>query len=245
MYPSANYLLFLNYEEFVEEIRELAETHEQADQPTWFYSGYDCDSLALEPITGFADYFVDAFKNIPNSVLELRTKSTQVRSLLKKEAQDNVVVAFSLNPDEVISAYEAGTPKLGKRLDAISALQEQGWRVAVRFDPMIWHEGYQKNYFDMYQQVIEKINFKIVDSVSIGGFRLPKDYYKRMQSLFPDDPLFAAGLTQTQDKMIAYEEAIEREALAFLENLLSSDIESNKIHCYPMHATKAVPVPTV
>ena len=58
MYRSANYLLFVNFEDFVTEIKMLAAKHHNDDKPVWFFSGYDCDSLAYEPVTGFADFFL-------------------------------------------------------------------------------------------------------------------------------------------------------------------------------------------
>jgi len=64
MFRSANYLLFVNYEEFVQEISEVADSHNNDKKPVWFYSGYDCDSLAYEPVTGFANYFIDAFATV-------------------------------------------------------------------------------------------------------------------------------------------------------------------------------------
>ena len=119
MLRSAHYLLFVNYEEFVDEIKAVAATHLDDDKPVWFFSGYDCDSLAYEPVTKFADFFINEFKQIPNAVLELRTKSTQVRSLLKRSAQPNVVVASSLSPENVAIAVEKGAPPLIKRIEAL------------------------------------------------------------------------------------------------------------------------------
>jgi len=110
MLRSANYLLFVNYDEFLADIKKIAAEHENDQKPVWFFSGYDCDSLAYEPVTGFAEYFVPAFKDIPNAVLELRTKSTQVRSLLNQEVLSNVVIASSLSPESVANELEVGAP---------------------------------------------------------------------------------------------------------------------------------------
>ena len=52
MYPSAHYLLFVNYENFFEEIKKVSSQNPEI--PSWFFSGYDCDSLAFEKLTGFA-----------------------------------------------------------------------------------------------------------------------------------------------------------------------------------------------
>ena len=59
MYRSANYLLFVNYGDFADDLREHVKNID-AKNP-WYFSGYDCDSLALEPITGFATYFLEIF----------------------------------------------------------------------------------------------------------------------------------------------------------------------------------------
>ena len=76
MFRSAHYVLFVNYEEFIADIeRVCGETAEDV----WFFSGYDCDSLALDPVTGFVDDFVPTFAKLKNAWLELRTKSTQIR----------------------------------------------------------------------------------------------------------------------------------------------------------------------
>ena len=52
MYQSAHYVLFVNYEDFQGEIRQLCQ--QSPDDAVYFFSGYDCDSLALEPVTGLS-----------------------------------------------------------------------------------------------------------------------------------------------------------------------------------------------
>ena len=69
MYPSAHYLLFVNYEDFFDEIKR---THEEdLTEPSWFFSGYDCDSLALESLTGFVSAALPYFADHPTAHLEL------------------------------------------------------------------------------------------------------------------------------------------------------------------------------
>jgi spore photoproduct lyase len=51
MYRSAHYVVFVNYEHFFDGMAEKLKIH--AGEDVWFFSGYDCDSLALEPVTGF------------------------------------------------------------------------------------------------------------------------------------------------------------------------------------------------
>ena len=130
-FDSSHYVLFVNYEDFLQDITELPTA---VDQSNTIFSGYDCDSLALEPLTGFAHFFVPALVDRPDIVFELRTKSIQVRQLLRLPATENCIVAFSLAPQAVIDAYEHGTPDLPERIAAIAEIQ----RATRRF---VRHQG--------------------------------------------------------------------------------------------------------
>ena len=77
MFRSAHYVVFVNYDDFVSAIQGAA--------GTWFYSGYDCDSLALEPMTRFMQFFLPRIRHLDGAWLELRTKSTQIRTLLEQD----------------------------------------------------------------------------------------------------------------------------------------------------------------
>lgn len=188
MFRSAHYVLFVNYEDF---LADIAETAGGTDAPCWFFSGYDCDSLALEPLTGFAEKFVPALSTIPNAWLELRTKSTQIRRLLQLEPCARTVCAFSLNPQAVIDRHEARTPTLEARLTAIRRLQDHGWPVALRFDPMLLIPDCRRHYADFFARTFAALDVNRLHSITYGSFRLPVAYHKRMQAMYPDEILFA------------------------------------------------------
>ena len=232
MYRSANYLLFVNYDDFAEDLRQHVQQSD-ADYP-WYFSGYDCDSLALEPVTGFAEYFLEVFAEpiMSKATLELRTKSTQIRSLLNRIAMPNVVIAFSLNPDIVISSVESGTPKLLKRLRAIQQLQKAGWRVGLRFDPVVWHDNFEQNYEEFFQTVFESINAEQVDSVTLGAVRLPKDFHKTMNKLYPEHWLFKAGMSLNPESMVTYTEEISEQILGFCEQKIKKFVSDKVLFVY-------------
>ncbi|MGZ8186600.1 MAG: spore photoproduct lyase family protein, partial [Methylobacter sp.] len=219
MYQSANYVLFVNYEDFQDDIRQLC-----AKSPTediHFFSGYDCDSLAQEPVTGFAEQFLPFFEQLPNAWLELRTKSTQVRSLLNREPVSRCIVAFSLNPDEIATKIEDKAPSIQRRLDAMGKLQEHGWLLGLRFDPVIYETGYQEQYKRLFEQVFSGINLMQLHSVSLGAFRLPESYFKKVHKLYPDEKLFAGPLSNEQG-MISYKQELEQEMMHYCTELLLS-----------------------
>ena len=218
MYRSAHYVVFVNYEDFDKEIEEKLSS--SANDETWFFSGYDCDSLALEPVTGFASHILSSFPKQNNAWLEFRTKSTQIRSLLDREVLPNCVIAFSLSPQEIIDAYEHKTPSLTNRLNAMSKLQQVGWKIGLRFDPVIYHGEFKRIYREMFQAIFSSIDLNAVHSVSLGGFRLPEVFYKTMTKLYPYEELFAGALGKTPEKMVAYQPELEQAMLAYCEEII-------------------------
>jgi len=225
MYQSANYVLFVNYEDFQQDIRQLC--FESPDEPLHFFSGYDCDSLALEPVTRFAEQFLPFFATLPNAWLELRTKSTQVRSLLNREPLPRCIVAFSLSPEQIAAKVEAKAPSVERRLDALCKLQEQGWQIGLRFDPLIYQTGYQQQYRELFEQVFARIDLNRLHSVSLGVFRLPESFFKKVHKLYPDEKLFASPLV-SQQGMMSYQQELEQEMMHYCSELLSSYIPDSK-----------------
>jgi spore photoproduct lyase len=225
MYQSANYVLFVNYEDFQQDIRQLC--LESPDESLHFFSGYDCDSLALEPVTRFAEQFLPFFATLPNAWLELRTKSTQVRSLLNREPLPRCIVAFSLSPDQIAEKVEAKAPSVERRLDALCKLQEQGWQIGLRFDPLIYQSGYQQQYRELFEQVFSRIDLNRLHSVSLGVFRLPESFFKKVHKLYPDEKLFASPLL-SQQGMMSYQRELEQDMMQYCSELLLSYIPDTK-----------------
>ena len=231
MYQSAHYVLFVNYEDFEQDIRRLCRSHPEED--VHFFSGYDCDSLALEPVTGFAAHFLPFFATLPNAWLELRTKSTQIRTLLTRTPLPRCVVAFSLSPDTVAEKVEHKAPSLQRRLEAICKLQDLGWTLGLRFDPVIFQSGYQTQYRQFFDTVFARVDPDRLHSVSLGSFRLPEHYFKKMQKLYPDERLFAGPL-QAVDGMIGYDRSRETDMINFCSELLSNYISERIFYpCQP------------
>ena len=80
MFNSAHYVIFVNYEDFFLNIKDIL-NHKSKNL---FFSGYDCDSLALEDITGFMDFFLNKFIKLKNGILEIRSKSTKYKKYKKR-----------------------------------------------------------------------------------------------------------------------------------------------------------------
>ena len=217
MYQSAHQVLFVNYEDFGADIERIANRH--PGQAVWFYSGYDCDSLANEPMTRFTEYFIPLLAGIDNAWLELRTKSTQVRGLLAREPVERVVTAFSFSDARSHARLEHGVPSIERRIDAMRRLQEAGWPLGLRFDPVIYHPRYRDEFSALVARIFAVIDPQSIHSVSLGNFRLTRDHYRRVVRLYPEEPLFAQPMTLERG-IVSYSREREAEMMEFCETTL-------------------------
>ena len=228
MYRSANHVVFVNYEDFSSALLKTAARF-QKDEQVWFFSGYDCDSLALEPVLSMADYFIETVSTSQNIWLELRTKSTQIRSLLKRAPLPNIVTAFSFTPATISEQIEHQVPGVEKRLAAMLRLQEQGWSVGLRFDPLIYSHNFREQYQELFNLLFCTLNPDLIHSISIGVFRLPKDFYKQLERLYPDDR-FIAQPFNSRNGQVSYPLNIELEMKSWCYKQLQEHIEKKKIY---------------
>ena len=225
MYRSANYLVFVNYEDFFDQI---AATALESTEDTWFFSGYDCDSLAMEPVTGFMSEALPRFAEIKNAYLEIRTKSTQIRSLLNNEPQPNCVVAFSFSPQSTSEALEHGVPSIEKRINSMRKLQNNGWKTGLRLDPVVCSKSLQTDYAELLHKIFSSIDAKKVHSISYGMFRLPKPFFKKMTRLYPEEKLFSMPLT-VQKPQVSFNADAEQTSLAIVHKELLNHVDEKVI----------------
>ncbi len=226
MYSSANYVIFVNFEDFDTALKKTIENNKNSK--VTFFSGYDCDSLALENVTGFAKHILSFFKLYPQIEIEFRTKSLQKEPFSSMKPLRNVVIAYSLMPELMSNSLDNKAPPISKRIRVISELASKGWKIGLRFDPLIhgenWKELYQELLYDLYNN----ISSESIHSVSIGPLRFPKKMFKDIFKLYPNEQLFASPLS-TNNKIISYDISIEKEMTSFCTDMSLKYVNENQI----------------
>ena len=219
-------MLFVNYEDFYSDLeRYIINTNNAGN----YYSGYDCDSLALEPISHFCQFFLPLFRKHPNAMLEIRTKSTQVRGLLEVQALENVIVAMSFASEAATARWEHKVPSLKKRLEALVKLQNNGWPIALRFEPIIYTDTVIEEYESLFKWVFSSLNAAKIHSVSLGEFRMPTEFYKNISKLYPDEALYAQAIN-VQDGEVSLKDNSGGATIEKLENMLSDFISPTQYY---------------
>lgn len=237
MYRSAHYVLFVDYERLFEAVEATVEQH----GASWFFSGYDADSLALEGLTGFASAALEAFRHIEGAHLELRTKSTFVQPLLEAAPYDRVVAAWSFTPETVSQQVEHGVPSIARRIEAMRRVAEAGWNVGLRFDPVLACNDFEDAYRNLFDQVFRALPDAAIHSVSLGPFRLPTPFFRRLEKLHPDDPLVAGGPWQTRDGMVSYPPDLEARWVGFVLEELRRRVGEERLFPCGLSGQQATP----
>jgi len=174
-FRSFNPVLFVNYEDFVSAIERILSSDKR--RPLYFYAGTFSDSLALVGLDETLKRLVRYFLEIEDDVyLELRTKSDRISFLLDMKPSERLIVAFTLAPQKAVERYERLTPSLDRRLRAIKTLDDAGYRIGVRLDPIF------TEMLDGYEPIVEFIeSLKHLHSVELGFCRFEKKVYEKLQ----------------------------------------------------------------
>lgn len=176
MYPSANIVVFVNLEEIFEEIKKVLLKH-----PVYLCISYDTDLLALESILHYSAKWLEFCRVNPALTVEIRTKSANLNFINDNRPCNNFILAWTLSPAAIINSYEHHTPSLDARLACIKRAIDKGFLVRLCFDPLIYENNWKELYMDFIPDIFKLIPPDNVKDVSLGVFRISKDYLKNMK----------------------------------------------------------------
>ncbi|MFW5694738.1 MAG: radical SAM protein [Alkalispirochaeta sp.] len=131
------------------------------------------DSLLYDPLFGLSSDLITALSDVPNLRFELKTKTDYVDHLPTHGVPvRNTVVAFSLNPDSVVTAEEGAAASLDRRLAAAQRAVERGYHVAFHFDPMVRIDRWREEYGAVADQ-LGRFRASPPQWISLGTLRYP------------------------------------------------------------------------
>ena len=187
MYPSANIVAFVNTEDFKKAFTEIVTTEKE---PVYLAASYDTDLIAFHSIIPYMDYFYDFFSMHPDIIVEIRTKSAGQVFYNEHAPLENIIIAFTLTPEEIIKKYEKHTPSLKARINAIKTAIDNGFKVRLCFDPIFIDDEFNSLYEEFYNYIFSEINPNKILDVGYGFFRMSADFFKRIKKQRINSKLF-------------------------------------------------------
>jgi spore photoproduct lyase len=132
------------------------------------------DSLLLDPWFRLSERFVRASAALPNLYLELKTKTAFVDHLLDIPDKGRAVIGFSLNPPEIVQAFEGVAAGVEERLTAAGRAISAGYLVSFHFDPLIRFPGWQEAYREL-ASGLRRFPAERIAWISLGTMRYPPE----------------------------------------------------------------------
>ncbi len=182
------------------------------------------DSLAYDRVHPGAARVLELFREFPEAVFEFKTKADTVRPLLDvREPLRNIVVSWSLNPAPLIRREERLTPSLPRRLRALAAVQEKGYRIGIHFDPLVLFPEWKKHYREFIRVLARVVRPERVAWWSLGALRFPPELKKHIFR-HRDSQLFWGELIEGQDGKYRYFTPLRLELFRFVRDEIRSAI---------------------
>ncbi|MFC1568228.1 radical SAM protein [Candidatus Margulisiibacteriota bacterium] len=144
---------------------------QQAKQPLRLGTGQFSDSLALPEAVALGVELVKLFAQQKEHLFELKTKSAQVDQLLDLDHSGRTVIAWSVNPQQIVESDEQGSVSLAERLKAAKKCVKAGYPVAFHFDPIIFYPGWDKDYQTVVDKIFTAVDPKAIAWISLGALR--------------------------------------------------------------------------
>lgn len=223
MFSSAHLVLFVNNDDFIEQTKVLLQ---QLQEPVYLALSYDTDLLAIEHWYPYCKEWIAFASEQTNLTIEIRTKSINIKALQHIKPADNIILAWTLSPQEVINLHEPKTPSAQSRIAAIKKAVEQGWRVRICFDPILHIPNAEMAYMKLVDELASQIQLTSIDSFSLGVFRMNQDFLKRMQHQRKDNALLFHVFEKTDDT-VSYAKDIKKKLI---------DVVTNRITHHEKHA---------
>jgi len=194
--------VYANLDTLGEELRAMR--RERPEGTLRVCTGELADSLALEEWTGLSEHLVRAFASEDRAVLELKTKSASVDSLLPLRHGGRTILSFSLNTPRAAEATERGAPSPAARIRAAARAAKAGYPLAFHFDPLVRHPGWEGDYRRLVRDLFDGVPAPAVRWISLGGVRYSPSMKEAIMERRPSERLFLEEFVPCLDGKYRY-----------------------------------------
>ena len=220
--------VYVNLEDMFAELENLLTSN--PDQLFRIGTGELTDSLTLDHITNYSKKLIPFFTQFSNTILELKTKTTQINNLLEFSPPNKIIVSWSLNPDELIMSEEKNAPSLQERLEAAQKCSERGYLIGFHFDPMIYYKNWKNGYCSVVKEIFKYISPEKIVWISLGALRYPAEMDKIVRERHPDSEIVLGEMFPGKDGKLRYFRPIREEMFQKMVNWFREVDENIQIY---------------
>jgi len=167
-------------------------------------SGELSDSLTLEHFTGLAPELVNFFAKRSNAIIELKSKNTQIDSILNCRHNGRAVISWSLNAPEIAASEERLAPGIDERLDAAAEAARAGYWLGFHFDPLVEYPDWREGYRYAVEGIFKRVKAEQIAWISLGALRYPSRLDEIIRAEHPESKIVLGELLPGRDKKLRY-----------------------------------------
>lgn len=162
------------------------------------------DSLALGGSRYFAERAVEFFAGLPNAVFELKSKTTQIDSILPLDHGGKTILSWSVNPQEIVRKEESAADRLSDRLAAARKAQDAGFLVGFHFDPILSLPDGNRLYSELCDAIYTAVDPAGIAWISLGSLRFPPSMKDAMAERYPKSAIPYGEMVRGIDGKLRY-----------------------------------------
>lgn len=182
----------VNYPDMLREIER-----EFKKGPRVYDMGELQDSLAFDELYPLTKILIPFFAKTDSKLL-LLTKSDCIDNLLALRDVHNgqTIVSWSINSDFIANDVEHNSASLDQRVQSAAKVQDAGYEIRLRFDPLIMTENWEQEYSEMVEKVFSHVH---PSRVTLGSFRLETGLFSAIAERFPNSVLLDPNKLNLKD----------------------------------------------
>ena len=223
--------LFVNREEMLSRLIQKASA---AERDLVFEIGSNSDLVLENTITGNLCWTIERFAESPKGRLTLPTKFHAVSSLLPLRHEGKTTLRMSVNPQQIISRVELGTSPLLRRIEAVNRLCEAGYPVGLLVAPVIFVEGWQTLYRELFEILRSTLSERAKNTVffEVIFMTYSSVHRKINEEAFPKAPDLYDPRLMTGRGMgkYMYRPEVKSEGKAFFLEIIHHFFPGNKLY---------------
>lgn len=219
-------VLFLNHEDIIKEMQLIVQDYPDA----WFHAGEYSDSLSLTHITKELEVYFEFFYKNPKAKLELRSKSANIKEVLKLRPAPNIFTSFTLSSTDSAKTFDFKCPSVMARLKSIEKLVQAGHMIGIHFDPIIYHDNFEESYAQIIKELSSILPNSQLGYISIGVVRFTKDVFFEVQKNYPNSLIAKQDYQKSFDGKLRYNHPMRMWIMNKVKDFLLKHYDEQKIY---------------
>jgi spore photoproduct lyase len=194
--------LFVNTDDLFDDLNKVIKNKNSGLQRLG--TGEYTDSLIWEKVCHISQQLIRFFSNQTHSVLELKSKTTEINALLPLKHNRKTIMAWSVNTPEIIQRQEYRTTTLNARLKAAARCESFGFPLAFHFDPIILYDNCEHAYESVIDAIFSYVSANNIVWISLGTLRFMPDLKGIIQTRFQQSTIVYGEMFAGMDDKLRY-----------------------------------------